>query len=258
MRKFLKFVGIFIVLVVVSFAVVVFLTKDIAEVADNFFASIKHGNYTQAETYLSKGFKSNVSMDKLKHFFPYERFKNFDTASWTSREKDASGVAKLKGSLKFSDGSVMPVRITLVKENDSWKINYIYFPKGGIETSNNNQQNQQDVNFASMVKETTMLFAEAVQTKDYTKLYNHLSVLVKKTATKQQLRNAFKAFEGVNINWNDIKNLRPVITKQYKSTKGVEIVEGYFNTSPSKLKYKLGYYKHNGNWELVSIFYKID
>ncbi len=251
MRKIVRWGGLFVFAVVIAIAAALFFTSDLPTVADNFFKEIKNNNYLAAERYLSENFKQKTPMTMLKRAFPHERFKNYSGCSFATREKNADGTALLKGKLRFSDGSVMPIKIELVKENDRWKIDHITLPASGISTAANS--NGEDPK--KLVEVTMVMLTRGIESNDYSDIYNASSYEFRKSVSKERLSKAFMPLKE-KINPEQIRKLTPVIQQKSVSNKGILKIVGYYPTSPHPLNFELEFIKNNGEWRVFGLFLK--
>ncbi len=261
MKKLLKFMGIFIVIVIVAFGVAMFLTSDLKQTADNFFKSIKSGNYEQASKYLSTNFKQSTTMEQLKRAFPLSRFKNYKSCSFSTREVNADGTGKLKGKVEFTDGSSIIVEISLIKENDSWKIDNIQLPKSGIIHSQNSPtKSVQKVNtpdFIVIVQETMQKLGKAISTGYYSDFYSYTAPQFQNSVSLEKLSNAFYPFKSIPIDWERVGTLTPVIEERKTLKNGVLKLVGYFPSEPKKVGFDFEYFKNGEKWQVVGVFLKL-
>ncbi len=257
MKKFFKFLGIVFILVVISIAAVLFFTSDMTQTVDNFFNSIKNNNYTEAQNYLSGNFKSTTTVAQIKRAFPYSRFKHYSGYSFKNREVSANGTGTLKGSIKFSDGSILPIKIELVKENDEWKINHISLPRVGLTTSSTPQPTNKPIRYETMVHKTIVELVNAIQSNDYSKFYSDTSAEFKKSVSIDKTQRVFSRFRDVNINWGDIGSMSPVITSKEVKDNGILELKGYYPTKPAHLGFRLEYVKNNGQYKIFGVFINI-
>ncbi len=260
MKKLLKILVFLVVIGVIGFGLAMYFTSDLASTADNFFRSIKNGNYNEASKYLSVNFKQTTTMDELKRAFPVSRFKNYKDCSFTTREANADGTGKLKGKINFTDGSAIPIEIALIKENDSWKIDHITLPRSGIITNpsvsvDKPKQNQEDI--SAIVKETMLKLGNAIATGYYSDFYSYTAPQFQNSVTIDKLEKAFEPFKQAPIDWKSVGSLNPVIQKKEKDNRGVLKVLGYFPTQPKKVGFDFEYYKNNDKWQIVGVFLKL-
>ncbi len=257
MKKFFKFLGIAFILVVIAIAAALFFTSDLTQTVDNFFNAIKNNNYTEAQNYLSRNFKSTTTVAEIKRAFPYSRFKHYSGYSFKNREVNADGTGTLKGSIKFSDGSILPIKIELVKENDEWKINHISLPRTGL-TTGSQQQKSSPTQYKALVHKSISELVNAIQNNDYSNFYSDTSVEFKKSVSLEKTKRVFSRFKAVNINWNDIGSMSPVITSQETKDNGVLELKGYYPTKPVHLGFRLEYVKNNGKYKIFGVFIKTE
>lgn len=257
MKKFFKFLGIVFILAVVAIAAVFYFTSDLSQTADDFFKSIKNNDYTKAQEYLSSNFKQNTPVDALKRAFPYARFKHYSGCSFSNREVNADGVGKLKGSIEFDDGSKLPVTIQLIKENDKWRINYIVLSPSGLSTSSPNNQPQKTESYPELVHKTMVELASAIKSNYYSNFYSSTSEEFRRSVTIDKLKAVFSRFSSVGINWDDIRNLRPVITRKEIENNGVLKILGYYPTTPRHLEFDFEYLKNNGQYRIFGVFLRL-
>ncbi len=260
MKKLFKFLVFLVVLGVIAFGAAMFFTSDLTSTADNFFKSIKNGNYNEASKYLSVNFKQATTMEQLKRALPVSRFKNYKDCSFTTREANADGTGKLKGKINFTDGSAIPVEIYLIKENGSWKINHITLPRSGILRSSStttNTPNQNRDNIVFIVKETMRKLGNAIATGYYSDFYNYTAPQFQSSVSLEKVEKAFEPFKSAPIDWKNIGNLNPVIQKKEKDSNGVLKVLGYFPSQPRKVGFDFEYYKNNGKWQIVGAFIRL-
>ncbi|WP_022670345.1 DUF4878 domain-containing protein [Hippea alviniae] len=257
MKKLFKVLVFLVFLAVIGFAAAMFFTSDLTDVANNFFTAIKNGDYSKAQMYVSNDFKRVTSVSALKKVFPYNRFRNYSGCSFSSREKNADGTAKLKGKIEFSDGSSMPVEIVLVKEGEEWKINYISLSPTGVDVASNSN-NSSDSNYNFLVKKTMDAIVDGILNNDYSKVYMLASDNFKNQIPKERLASVFKRFASVNINWNDIDSMQPVIKRTNVLENGVLRVEGYYPTSPKKVGFRFEYSKDGSSWKIEGLFLRFE
>lgn len=259
MKRLLKILGVLVFLGIIGFAVAMFFTSDLADVANNFFTAIKNGDYSKAQTYVSTDFKRVTPLSKLKSFFPYDKFKNYSGCSFSNRVKRADGTAELKGKITFADGSFLPVKITLIKEGGEWKINYISLPSAGVNKASDKAPNSaSDTGYTSLVKKTMAAVVNGILNNDYSNLYKLASDNFKAQVPQERLADVFKRFASVNINWSDIKYMEPVIKQKNVLENGILRLEGYYPTSPKKVGFRFEYSKDDSNWKIEGVFLRFE
>ncbi len=287
MKTFFKIVLVLFILFAGFIAAVMYFTSPISLTAENFFYAIQNNDYQKAGKYLSTNFKRTTTVEQVMKAFPHKRFKDFAGCSFNNRKVNADGTGMLEGKVNFTDGSFMKVKIDLVKENDEWKIDHITVPKAGLtevdangwgsseQNADNNRANYQqpsnqnentqgskpsqnaNLNAEQLVHSSMVSLVNAILTDDYTDFYNSTSTPFKNTVSLVKTQTAFRPFRNVKINWQDIKDMKPVITNREKEDHGIIKYEGYYNTAPKPLYFNFEFYPENGEYKIFGAFLKI-
>ena len=108
-----KLIGVLLGLAAVIFLAFVstlFVSKDMIERSDDFFLAVHEQNFDKIGTYLSKGFKSDVTMEELTEYLSSKSMLRFQKVDWevTSMNSRSGSVT---GSLTKASGIVMPVTV---------------------------------------------------------------------------------------------------------------------------------------------------
>ena|SRR3990167_4643339 len=94
-----------------------------AEEAKKFLTTVNVGQLEQAYQSTAGIFQDETSFEDFQAFLDkYEIFKNLESFSVNEVNYDSSGLGKASGSIKGTDGSVVPITVTLVNENGRWKV----------------------------------------------------------------------------------------------------------------------------------------
>jgi hypothetical protein len=111
----------FCVVMVVTILLGIGLTSGIVNVADEFFAALRQGDYEEAYGYLSEEFHGNTSIADLKAFAQESALAGYSEATWWNRQISGDEGA-LDGEIETAAGECIPTTIYFLKENDAWKI----------------------------------------------------------------------------------------------------------------------------------------
>ncbi len=102
-------------------AVVFGMTGGIVDTADAFFSAIEQEDYETAYSSLSEEFHGNTTIEELRAFAQESALAGYSESTWW--ERSVSGdEGFLDGEVQTKSGQCIPVSITLLKENDDWKI----------------------------------------------------------------------------------------------------------------------------------------
>jgi hypothetical protein len=103
------------------FAVVFGTTGGLVTTADAFFSALEQGDYDTAYASLSEEFHGNTTIEELRSFAQESALADYSESTWW--ERSVSGdEGFLDGEVQTRGGQRIPVSITLLKENDDWKI----------------------------------------------------------------------------------------------------------------------------------------
>jgi hypothetical protein len=108
-----------------------------------------------------------------------------------------------------------------------------------------------------LVKTTLLTFNDANVTGNYTVLHDKLSKPFHDQFDADKLKTGFKDFADKHVNFAVIA-AKPIIpTGDAKiDSEGVLLLDGYFDTTPKKVKYQLKFIRSEGEWKAYAI--KVD
>lgn len=241
-----------------------YITSDLAESADDFFAMVKQGHLQKAYDGLSQGFKNNTSFEKFKMFLESKSLLSVNETSWTSRSFENSS-GKIEGSVTTEDGGTVPLKISLVKEAGAWKIHGITTSPVGVpqpqeagppatvvlEMPSNDK-------LVELTRETTSVFGKAVDTKDMSLFRNYISKLWQNQYSVEQLEEAYSSLYKLGAKWASLDNLSPIFHKPpEQDNNGVIIISGYYPTKPDLLTFQYKYIPEGTEWKLLGLSVKL-
>ena len=105
-----------------------------------------------------------------------------------------------------------------------------------------------------LVKATLLTFNDANVTGNYTVMHAKLSKPFRDEFSPERLAAAFKVFRDNRIDFDLIVAKPPVESQPARvSDKGVLMLYGYFDTTPSRVHYELEYIMSDGEWRPIRI-----
>ncbi len=105
-----------------------------------------------------------------------------------------------------------------------------------------------------LVKTTLLSFNDANITGNYAVLHSKLSKPFRDQFSPDKLKETFKDFVEKHVIIDPIASKPLVVTTETKlDENGVMRMDGYFNTTPKKVKYKLGFIPSDGEWKAIGI-----
>ena len=105
-----------------------------------------------------------------------------------------------------------------------------------------------------LVKSTLLTFNDANVTGNYTVLHAKLSKPFRDVFPPERLKEVFKVFHEKRIDFDLIATKPPVASKPATvNDNGALTLQGYFDTTPSRVHYELEYIMSDGEWKPIRI-----
>lgn len=124
MKKFLKIVGIIVLVIAGLFAFVFWATRGVSAGADTFFQALETGNTDAAYALTSSGFKEATPPEQWSEFTGIYDLGTITSHAWTSWSAQLGGTGTVGGTITRQDNTVWDTEVELVKEEDLWKVEY--------------------------------------------------------------------------------------------------------------------------------------
>ncbi|MGA2401973.1 MAG: hypothetical protein ABSG91_09720 [Syntrophobacteraceae bacterium] len=233
MKKWMKIVLGVVAFLVLAIAAVFYLTSGMVDTANAFFKAVKERDIAKARSYLSEDFKANTDEEALTDFLSKSAILNFKESNWSHRQI-SGGRGELEGSITTETGGVVPIKMTLVKENGSWKIYGIQKPAAGLQPPGSSPAAPGKAEQTSLVKKSMHDFIVSVNQKSMEHFRSTVSQLWQKQATAEQLTQAFKSVIDSGLNLSVLNDLDPTLVGEPKiDDDGVLSLAGYYSTDPN-------------------------
>jgi len=263
MKKIILIIVIIFLLIGSIVFFVFYSTRKLPNSADNFLTLVKNNQYEEAYQGTSKVFQSNFSLDQFQSFISQYKLGEYQSSLWNSRKISGGNTGTVSGSITLTDHTVIPTQINFVKEENDWKIASI-----SLNGEVNNIPEKESINQAqinSLVNETMGLFSDAVNSQDFTKLYDSGATAFKEQmASQDAIKKQFQSFIDLKVDLSDLKNQQPVFSEQPGINKdGLLVAQGQYTISVKDptdgkrkqgiLKFNLKYFFEAGSWKLFGI-----
>jgi hypothetical protein len=111
-----------------------YFTAGMVSSADDFFQAVTQKDITKARDYLSETVKTNTDEHALAQFLSQSGILNFKEVHWSSRQISGDK-GELEGSVTTVEGAAVPIQMTLVKEENAWKIYRIHQSASGLSAT---------------------------------------------------------------------------------------------------------------------------
>lgn len=122
----------FAVIAVIVFTVLFKVTAEPLEVVNHHLGALRSGDVDKAYSHCSKAFKENTDLDEFRNFVNQNPLLMTASEFSSSNREISNGVAKLKGTIKGMNGSILEAEFELIQENEVWKIQYITLNQAGV------------------------------------------------------------------------------------------------------------------------------
>jgi len=252
MKKFLKILGVLIVIALIGGGFAFFFTRGMVNSAAEFFARISSGQLQEAYDGTSSQFKASIDIAQLQSFVENSSLDRFREASWGSRSFE-NNLGRLDGTVVLDDGSSMPMFLEFIKEDGEWKLFHIEKKKAGI-TTDDPMSVPEGTELAELIKGTTKEFTKSLDLKDMTSFRHYMSKLWRDQYTVEMLDEAYGSLYEMGVPWLSLENYKTVIpAAPVIDADGVLIVDGYYLTEPDNFVFTYKYIAEAGAWKVLGV-----
>lgn len=258
MKKAFIVVGVVCALIAFGVFAVLSMTSGLVNTADAFFAEVAVGNMQKAHEYLSEEFRAATSAEDLQQFLADSALQEYQSADWSNRSI-ANGAGELTGVVRTKGGGSIPLKVSFVKEATGWKIYAIQKQLAGLHTERPAEASLPTKSEAAeLVKDTTRKFAAALKAKDFSDFHSHTAAEFREQISLDKFNEIFAEFLAQEIDLTPLGQLDPFFTAEPAlSADGELLLEGYYNTKPSRTLFTYRYIYRDGDWQLLSISIKL-
>jgi hypothetical protein len=260
LKTLLKVLGVIVALIAAGVAAVFWGSSGMVDVSDAFFKATAAGNMTEARAYLAEDFRKATSEDELRSFLQRSALLDYAEAHWSSRAINLGGTGHLEGTVNTKTGGAIPLSIEFVKENDVWKIYSIKKSQAGLVTVSDEGTAAPSLADAGKIAlATTLAFARAIKTGDFTELYRTTSEEVQKKYTVAAFAASFAEIVDKKLNVAIPENAKPAFTTQPEMLDNAVLhMAGSFDYGEREhLKFDYKYVYRHTQWKLLGIHVKI-
>jgi hypothetical protein len=251
MKKWMKILLGVVAVIALAIAAVFYFTAGMVDTANDFFKAVKQKDFAKARSYLSEDFKASTDEKVLVDFLSNSAILSFKESSWSNRQISGNR-GELEGSITTETGGVVPIKITFVKENGSWKIYALQKPAAGLQSQSSSPAIPGKAEQVTLVKQSMHDFVLSLQNKNMEHFHSTLSRLWQQQNTTEQLNQAFKAIVDSGANWPVLENLDPIMGNEPKvDDVGVLLLSGYYPTKPSQVYFEHKYIYEGVSWKLA-------
>ena len=267
-------VGLGVVLVRAALA----MTQPVVDSSEQFLALLGQGKTAEAYASTAEGFRAQQDETSFTAAVKQLGLIDYSTVSWHSRQFENQEGA-VEGTLTTKKSGTRPVAVRLVQEGGTWKVLGVRY--GGVDLAalkvppplppdaevkrydaavppaariQHPTPVPPEAELERMATAALLDFNEAVQTKDFTALYDKLSEQWKKETNPKGLQKSFQQFIDNNVNIGGIKDVKPQFSPAPAvDDKGALVLAGHYPTQPSPVRFELKYVYEGSAWKPISI-----
>lgn len=244
----------FVATMVGVFYLVFALTGALTKVVDSFFTQIAQGNMSAAYNGSSENFKKLGTLEEFGNYAQEMGFDDYEKSSWTNRSIE-NNRGSLSGSIILKTGEVVPLSISLVKENGAWRV-YSIDPdeESSVYVKQKVEMEHPTLSEAEELVENTMRsFAQAYEKKDYTEFNKEISEALQEKVAPMGFDEVFKNIKLDSDAIQYLKTGSPAIASDtpFVDENGTLIIDGSY---PNTVDFTFKYIPENSQWKLVAIY----
>jgi hypothetical protein len=164
----------------------------------------------------------------------------------------------LHGQLTTSSGDVVPLTVTLVKEDETWRIHSVDADYGGFATDQGQEIPAED-ELKKMVTASMVDLGRAINAGDFTDFHGNIAELWQRQITNEELLNAFQAFVDAELDLTTVQGLEPILSAEpYFDDQGALTVDGHYPTEWGETHFHLRYFYEDPKWKLVGVNVRVE
>lgn len=254
MKKGCLIAFVLVVVLVAGLVMLVFTaTKGVVDASDKFLAKLGEGKVSEAYASTGKALRDAQSEANFGAVVKQLGLDGYASSSWTTREiKNNEG--RVEGTVTTKSGAKIPVEIVLLHESEEWKVVGFHGQAAGGTATPAKAPIPGDAELKKLVTASLLAFNEGAQSKDFTEFHRSLSVPFKQQFPPERLKQTFQPFIDAGADVARIRTLEPVFdAPPAVNPDGVLILNGYYPTTPTPVKFNAKYVYEHPVWKLIGI-----
>lgn len=251
MKTFLKILLGFVVFVALAVVAVLFFTRGLVDVADDFFLALRENRPEAAYELTSQAFKSSTSQEELLRYLASVKLMESTGTNWSSRYINGDQ-GEIKGTVETLSNGTVPVTLVFVKDEGEWRLLNIdaVTPSMGSASPTLPTEREQ----IQLVRETTTAFADSVRAQNMEPLYAHISELWKAQTSAEELSGIFGGFYRVGENISILESAPPQFDGPARlDENNIMLISGRYVTGPDTTVFSHKYIYEGLGWKLFGL-----
>jgi hypothetical protein len=208
---------------------VFYLSQGAVSAADDFFSILAKAGPDAAYAKASPAFREAQTDSSFSAWAAQRGLNHYQSASWNSRSL-SGGKAELSGTLRLQNGSSIPAKVTLTKnETGAWQVVFLDIEPAGVAAQPGRPALPELVALNEPAMTTMSSFGAAVNANDFNSFYTRSSRLWQSQTTAAKLRDTFALFVDRKVNLTAAAMSTPAfLAPPALDANGVLTLKGYF------------------------------
>ncbi|HZS36422.1 MAG TPA: hypothetical protein VFF06_06335 [Polyangia bacterium] len=258
MKKALIIAGSIVGAIAVLVALVFVLTGGVVDATDQLVALCAGGKTHEA--YLSAASGLRAQQDEAAFAAAVARLKLTErrSSSWSSRRIE-NNRGFVDGTITTRAGEVVPLSVTLVKEQGAWRVLSLAAAPAGADSAGATppppaHRPPPDEESRRLVTSTLTIFDRAIAGGDFAPLLAQSCEPMRKQFTAVDLKQHFQEFLDKRVRVSEVERVPPIFTlPPIVDDDGLLVLEGFYPSDPPRTWFKLRFLSEAGAWKLAAI-----
>lgn len=229
-----------------------FFTADLPRTADRFFDAARQQDMPGARALLARELRDSLSDEALMRQLRDQGMSDVTRASWSER-RVAGGRGELRGTLESESGGTIPVKLTLVKEDEQWRIRHIGRDPAAIAgdpTIPLQAMLPGDSAKAEMVKVAVHEFTVSTRERSMARFHRNISQTWQRQFSVAKLDEAYRQlFDAGDL--TVLNHHEPQIDTPRIDDQGVLVLPGHYQLKKNRVDFEQRYVLEQGQWKLL-------
>ncbi|MCX7700915.1 MAG: hypothetical protein N2039_08560 [Gemmataceae bacterium] len=232
------------------------VAKGAFESADEFLVAVGQGKFDEAYQEAATGLRNSESLESFTEGMKKAGLDGYMSSSWTGLRAE-NNLVTVEGTVTTKTGTV-PLKITLVKENDKLRVLRIDVTPGGSSRQGDQPKLPGDAELRRLVRDTMRDLSQAIREESFVAFYEKISTVWKAQTDAGKLEDAFKDFFPLKDRMAAWEAVEPVFdTPPRLDENNILKLKGYLAARDGNLNFDLTYVYEHPTWKLAGISAKI-
>lgn len=232
------------------------VAKGAFESADEFLVAVGQGKFDEAYQEAATGLRNSESLESFTEGMKKIGLDGYISSTWGGLRAE-NNLVIVEGTVTTKTGAV-PIKITLVKENDKLRVLRVDVTPGGTSGKAEQPKLPDDAELRGLVRNTMRDFAQAIREESFVAFYDKISTVWKAQTDAGKLEEVFKDFFPLKDRMATWEAVEPVFSAPPRLDENNNLkLKGYFAARDGNLEFDLTYVYEHPNWKLAGVTVKI-